>query len=400
MSEGERDVSAGARRHMVERLLQLGCNRRVVAAMGRLERERFVPHFWSQRPSFMSDHRQEAIEYTIGDPPDPETLDLLYDIDRAHGVHRAGVNGERVISTASAPTVLAAQSEMLWLHSGMSVLEIGTGIGYFAALLAELVGPDGRVISVELDADVAALARERLGQAGYPAVQVITGDGHEGAAEQAPFDRIVCSVGCTDVSGAWLDQLTPGGFALVPLLHGVVHPMLRVDGQGWGEVVMRSGYIRIQGAQENPELWPHARGELDFEDSEVLPGWLVDAVKVEPGTEGIRRRREWDLDFWVAIHDQRTGRTLLSLADGDGSCAAIRVDDNLIRWGGASGPDLGDQLLAYVDQWRAAGAPRLEDYSHRFIGRSEPQPHPAANRWVLPRLDHYQVIELASLDVI
>ena len=99
----------------------------------------------------------------------------------------------------------------------MSVLEIGTGPGYFAALLSELVGGQGRVVSLDIDAEVVAGAARRLGALGYANVTAIARDGHGGAAEHAPFDRIVGSVGCNDVAAAWIAQLAPDGFALIPL---------------------------------------------------------------------------------------------------------------------------------------------------------------------------------------
>jgi protein-L-isoaspartate(D-aspartate) O-methyltransferase len=396
---GDFGNAVAARSRMVHRLLELGCNRRVVAAIARLQREQFLSHFWSQTPVFMKDGPDEAEEYFVGDPPDGAALELLYDVDRAHGVNRVGPDPGWSTSTASAPRVLAAQAEALWLEPGMSVLEIGTGIGYFAALLAELVGPSGRVVSVEVAPEIAALARERLTQAGYSRVEVITGDGHGGAPNHAQFDRIVCSVGCTDVARAWLDQVAPGGFALVPLLHGAVHPMLRVDGQGRGVVIMRSGYIRIQGTQDDAALWPRTRRRLEFDDSMELPGTLAEALRIEPERDRIRGRREWDLDFWVAINDQRSGRALLSLAAEDGSCAAIRVDDNLFRWGGPAGPALRDSLLQHAEQWTGAGTPRLEDYAHRFVRRSERPPDPQPGRWMMTRVDHHQVIELDPLIV-
>ena len=99
----------------------------------------------------------------------------------------------------------------------------------------------------------------RLGALGYPNVTVLARDGDAGAPELAPFDRVVGSVGCNDVGAAWLRQLEPGGFALVPLLHGALHPMVRVGREGAGRIVTRSGYVAIQGRQSEVKLWPRAR---------------------------------------------------------------------------------------------------------------------------------------------
>src|SRR5262249_51837307 len=98
-----------------------------------------------------------------------------------------------------------------------SVLEIGAGTGYNAALLAKLVGQTGQVTTVDIHPDVAEQARHALAATGYGRVRVPTGDGTLGAAAPAPFDRIIVTVGPWDLPPAWLDQLAPGGRLAVPL---------------------------------------------------------------------------------------------------------------------------------------------------------------------------------------
>jgi protein-L-isoaspartate O-methyltransferase len=86
------------------------------------------------------------------------------------------------------------------------VLEIGTGSGYNAALLAHVVGETGAVVSVDIDADIAADARERLAACGVSQVTVCCGDGGLGWSEHAPYDRIIATVGAvghfTSVGGS------------------------------------------------------------------------------------------------------------------------------------------------------------------------------------------------------
>src|SRR5919202_4998573 len=81
------------------------------------------------------------------------------------------------VSSASAPDVVAVMLEQLAVEPGQRVLEVGAGTGYNAALLAELVGPEGQVVSIEIDEDLVAAAREHLRAAGYDQVQVVLGDG-------------------------------------------------------------------------------------------------------------------------------------------------------------------------------------------------------------------------------
>ena len=111
--------------------------------------------------------------------------------------------------------------EQLAAQPGQRVLEIGAATGFNAALLAELTGPAGTVVTIELDDDLAAEARANLERAGYPQVQVICGDGALGHPRQAPYDRIIVTAEAWDLVPAWWDQLAPDGRIVVPVrLHG------------------------------------------------------------------------------------------------------------------------------------------------------------------------------------
>lgn len=120
------------------------------------------------------------------------------------------------LSSASAPAAVAGMLEQLDVRPGHRVLEIGTGTGYNAALLARLVGPTGSVVSVEYLPDAAERARAALGRLA-PGVRVVQGDGMLGFADAAPYDRIVVTAGAWDVAAAWWEQLAPDGVLVVPL---------------------------------------------------------------------------------------------------------------------------------------------------------------------------------------
>lgn len=126
--------------------------------------------------------------------------------------------GDKVLSTISQPRMVAIMLELCRLGPGGRVLEVGTGTGYNAALLLELVGPHGRVFSMEIDAELAAAARAKLGAEGYAAVRVLVGDGSAGMPGLAPFDAIVVTAATDDVYPAWVDQLGANGRLVVPLV--------------------------------------------------------------------------------------------------------------------------------------------------------------------------------------
>ena len=120
------------------------------------------------------------------------------------------------LSSSSQPAIMAQMLEQLELADGMRVLEIGAGTGYNAALLARLVGPSGRVTTVDVDAELARGARKALRAAGRTA-RVVAGDGRHGFAGNAPYDRIVVTASADAVPVAWFEQLAPDGRLQVPL---------------------------------------------------------------------------------------------------------------------------------------------------------------------------------------
>ncbi len=136
--------------------------------------------------------------------------------DRAIVVKRD--SGGQPVSSASQPTMMAHMLEQLRVVAGNAVLEVGTGTGYNAALLAELVGGRGRVVSVEVDADLADQAARRLDRLGFGRVAVVVADGRDGFAAGAPYDRIIVTAGATVLAGAWRSQLAEGGRLVVPVV--------------------------------------------------------------------------------------------------------------------------------------------------------------------------------------
>jgi len=115
--------------------------------------------------------------------------------------------------TISQPFIVALMTDLLDLQDDDRVLEIGTGLGYQAAILAELVE---QVYSVEIIEELALEAAERLGNAGYGNIQVKIGDGGQGWLDNGPYDKIIVTAAPELVPPALLEQLKPGGRLVIP----------------------------------------------------------------------------------------------------------------------------------------------------------------------------------------
>ncbi|MGH3916191.1 MAG: methyltransferase domain-containing protein [Pseudonocardiaceae bacterium] len=126
-----------------------------------------------------------------------------------------GKLGRVATSSASRPDIVALMLGAGQIEPGMRVLEIGTGTGYTAALLAHRLGARN-VTTIEVNPDLAARARAALTTAGYDEVTVITDDGARGYHKRAPFDRVMSTAAVFRVPYAWVAQTRPGGMVVTP----------------------------------------------------------------------------------------------------------------------------------------------------------------------------------------
>ncbi len=118
--------------------------------------------------------------------------------------------------TISAPSMIAIMLEEAALEPGEKVLEVGTGSGYHAALLAALVGAEN-VTTIERIPSLADWGRLNLARAGFGGVSVVVGDGSLGYPPRAPYDCIMATAGAPRIPGPWAKQLTPRGRIVAPV---------------------------------------------------------------------------------------------------------------------------------------------------------------------------------------
>lgn len=144
-------------------------------------------------------------------------------LDSAHEDHPLPIGEEQTISQ---PYMVALMTECLGLKGDEKVLEIGTGSGYQAAVLAEL---SKEVYTIERFESLAERAKKVLSDLGYKNVKVIVGDGSRGLEEEAPFDRIIVTAGAPILPKTLVDQLAEGGKMVIPVGGSFSQALLLVE---------------------------------------------------------------------------------------------------------------------------------------------------------------------------
>lgn len=119
--------------------------------------------------------------------------------------------------TISAPYMYPIFYEALEVNTGESVLEVGTGSGYGAALAKELVGSSGKVVSIEINEVTIEFARSNLIRSGYGDIILVLGDGSQGWEAEAPYDKVCITASCPDVPPPLVQQLKEPGRLIAPV---------------------------------------------------------------------------------------------------------------------------------------------------------------------------------------
>jgi len=385
----------------------------VKAAFLKVPRHRFIRRRGTASPDgFIPVNRHQ---------PGAEDLDLIYS-DQVVMIHHPP-------SSASQPYVVAKMLEWLEVKPGMKVLEIGTGSGFNAALLAEGTGDPRLVFTIDIQDDLVAEAREHLAEAGYGGVNVRAGDGgygwpeaeplsearpalrpgacgpdagpraevlrgpsarpegaHASAGRQAaPFDRIIVTAGSADIPSAWLDQLAEGGELVMPLATPPVGDLqLRLrkkHGVIAGEYLDVFYFMSLQGAFHAAPSAPAGRDT--FREQLVR-----DAIAAAPG---YACAMSWAhrASFWVFARGQaqwfsrmkelwhRQGAKWIPVMSDPGAGLYVTYDDRgRLNAYGHPGPVW--NFGALVERWKALGWPTIQDFAVTVERDPAAQPGPGA----------------------
>jgi protein-L-isoaspartate O-methyltransferase len=213
-------------------------------------------------------------------------------------------------SSASAPSIVFRMLRELDVKPGNTVLEIGTGTGWNAALLSHRLG-DHRVTTVEVDASLAARARTRISEARY-GPRVICADGAEGWLPRAPYDRVMATCSVNHVPQAWVPQVKPGGVILTPwespwLCYGLLRLDVGAEDSARGHFSPHSAFMLMRGQRTDLRIFRDVVKDdhQPTESSTRLSPWTVTGD-------------DWDLQFAIGLRLHDVWHTWHDNPDVDG----------------------------------------------------------------------------------
>jgi protein-L-isoaspartate(D-aspartate) O-methyltransferase len=256
-------------------------------------------------------------------------------------------------SSSSEPILMAQMLAALDVKTGMRVLEIGAGTGYNAALLAEMVGETGEVVSVDNQAHLieraSAIVKESYGER----VKLFTGDGYLGFPDLAPYDRIIATANPPRVPPAWIEQLRIGGKILGNIGNGGALLLLeRNESKIEGHFLDHFGFFMpLLNMDDQTEAWLET---LDFAslDSNDF-GFFMGGV-----SPGLYYR------FYTRENENGSEERVMEFRSGDGkSLVNLQKIGEKGRFVKAKGEDAFlNMVVALVERWHDLGKPKRSDY--------------------------------------
>lgn len=312
----------------------------------------------------------------------------------------AGEESDAFGATISQPEFVLQMLALLDPRPGQRVLEIGAGSGWNAALMGHLVGQSGRVVSIEPVAELCSRARAALAQLGIANVRVVEGDGADGHAPEAPYDRIVFTVGMSHLPHALVSQLAPGGIMLFVMKSVGGSNLLLLLQEQHGALVSRATipckFVAAQGKAHLDSLEP-----VRLEDT---PDWgSLQTLEVS-------RRRYWFGATGFPAHLPSTfpARWFLSITE-PGYQEFLPPDVDGAAHFGLWGPERrslvvarAGELIAYGSDWAEK---RLLERLRQWVDLGMPSPavfelsvHSAATP--LPACEHEWIVRLPELQFV
>ena len=280
-------------------------------------------------------------------------------------------------SSSSEPSLMARMLEQLELRPGLTTLEIGLGTGYNAALLSEIVAAQNLVTSLDIQVDVVEQTHRLLKKAGYSEIKVVCCDGFKGFSQNAPYDRILATAGCMDLSPCWIDQLDTVGLILFPLHHAGWTPLLKVSKSEenliTGSIVGISSFMPIDTVDGKVDIWP-SRTDIQPVLTQMKKLPLFDGLEeIHSSKPLVWNSFPKNFYYFLSIKDFRTFFKCRPPGYGlyDNSCGIVFVSpSNKCVF-------LSGEISLYTDlqriyrEWKSMKMPSMGDYHISFVPISQ-----------------------------
>ena len=316
---------------------------------------------------YYDDEEPDGIIRVEAPVPTPKQLTAIYS-------NRGLMIREDPHSAASQPSLIFGMLNDLKLTDGCKVLEIGTGSGWNAGLIAFRVGDESRVYSIDLQVDLVEKARKHLNSAGFSRVNLRAGDGGLGW-DRETFDRIIVTVGSPDIPPAWIESLADDGILVMPLkTRGAGDPILRFHKQGnklTGTITRWAGFMDLQGnfksSTEDP-LEPTADpviGTLLQEKPTFVPlrAYVGSDCALWLRLNGEPMETLWEYKGQVGMHSVLLDRELPALCVPR-SVYEPKPENRVDTYGD---PKLVDRFITRIEEWVNLGSPKTTDYHIELI---------------------------------
>jgi protein-L-isoaspartate(D-aspartate) O-methyltransferase len=290
------------------------------------------------------------------------------------------------ITQSTATHAIENSLQLLKLQEGHRVLEIGTGSGFSTALIAQMVGATGRVVTIDIDPVITKRAEQLFQTHHFNQIKAVTKDGRQGFAEEQPFDRIVAWTTADYLPNSWSEQLNEEGIIVAPfqvlaIANSTVIPRFRKEkGLFVGDLVLEGSYIPMNdnpcyktfGAELNADVmdesgstWASSKG-LKISNESEKQDYLSELKELVPQSSMFKETEDpYDFRaYWLSLHE--TGQTtafredtdqLIGFSDENGS-AFVSLFNRITLF---SNLKVKEKLEKWIEEWRRLGNPSYSD---------------------------------------
>jgi len=316
------------------------------------------------------------------------------------------VEDDKVIATSSQPFVMAMMLMDAKVKEGAKVLEIGTGSGYNAAILAEIVKDAKKIVSTEIKTDVANLAKDSLKRAGYENIKVIAEDGGKGFNEEAPYDSIIITCGAPEIP--MHEQVSDKGTISLPLVTHGMETLCSLTKEndkvfrGYLNIYVR--FLHFDGIYSDRKQFAKSISSLQRvienygKKRDDLKQNLTDLFVEDSDSEeekNRKRKAHADFQFFLAISEEDAILYQSKIANREAGYAlwhieakqpnnglVVMFNNEIVSWGNES---VSEKLLRKYEEWKGLGSPGLSNYIIEFFPSKYESLRDNLRSWIVPR---------------